>query len=566
MVQLKVADLFQLPPLRNARLICGHESIENRITGVNVIEAPDVADWVQEGDVLLTNLYSVDKLSPLDVFVEKVAQRGLSALIIKTGLFVQEVPEEMVAAARKHKLPIIEISKNVLYRDIASGITRQLMDRRISVLERFKEINNYFVNISLENQGFYRIVNSLEAFIGNPVALYDKNFQSLFSGTSTFATFTTSEKIKEETPYFVRQVSFPDYDSKNYTQFVFPITINDGMKFYLAINVVHKDIEEVHFIAIESAINALALDFLKQHAVIEVEKQFRSDLIGDLLSGRQLSIDDTHRRASLLQWDLRKKYAVIVFHLLATKDGAHISDDKARYDRLYELVRLFTPNLPFQVESDRVILLWDGVSGGEKAWEKLLKQKLSRLHKSWHDVDDGSHFRAGVGEVAATLTEFSRSYREALDALEIFRALNFAGHTIFFSALGVFRMLYQLCDRSRLHEYVPASLNRIVADKSSLRGELMRTLDAFLKCNQNLNETARLLGVHYKTVVYRIEKIARIADIDFKNPEEMLMIRVGLKIMTMSNLLPDGHARFIGYGQMPGTIGLDRELEADISA
>ena len=76
---LKVADLVHLAPLKHARLVCGHDNTGNPVRGVNVIEAPDVADWIQSGDVLLTNLYAVDKLRPLDVFIDKLAKRKLSA-------------------------------------------------------------------------------------------------------------------------------------------------------------------------------------------------------------------------------------------------------------------------------------------------------------------------------------------------------------------------------------------------------------------------------------------------------------------------------------------------------
>ena len=96
--QLKISELLQFAPFRQARLICGEEGLSNPVPGVNVIEAPDVTDWVQPGDVLLTNFYSLDRLRPLDAFIEKVAARKLSALIVKTGLFVQEVPEEIVEA------------------------------------------------------------------------------------------------------------------------------------------------------------------------------------------------------------------------------------------------------------------------------------------------------------------------------------------------------------------------------------------------------------------------------------------------------------------------------------
>jgi len=150
MSQLKVADLLQLATLKKARLVCGEGGINNLISGINIIEAPDIADWVQGGDVLLTNLYSADKLRPLDKFIEKMAQKKLSALIIKVGLFVKEIPSEIIESAKRYDLPVIEIPKDVLYRDIALSISEHLLNEKINILERFKEINDYFINISLE--------------------------------------------------------------------------------------------------------------------------------------------------------------------------------------------------------------------------------------------------------------------------------------------------------------------------------------------------------------------------------------------------------------------------------
>ncbi len=80
MKQFCVADLLKLPLFEDARLMCGKKGLENPITGINIIEAPDVAQWIQGGEVLLTNLYSLKALEPLPAFVKALAKKGLGAL------------------------------------------------------------------------------------------------------------------------------------------------------------------------------------------------------------------------------------------------------------------------------------------------------------------------------------------------------------------------------------------------------------------------------------------------------------------------------------------------------
>jgi len=535
MSQLKVADLLQLATLKKARLVCGEGGINNLISGINIIEAPDIADWVQGGDVLLTNLYSADKLRPLDKFIEKMAQKKLSALIIKVGLFVKEIPSEIIESAKRYDLPVIEIPKDVLYRDIALSISEHLLNEKINILERFKEINDYFINISLENHDFYRIISSLESFIGNPVVLYDKNFQCLFSTNSSLNKFTPSKRSVEELPYYAQEVTFPDFDERLYRQFIFPIKVSNDVKLYLVINKIYKEIAELQFIAIESAINSLALDFIKQRAVIEVEKQFRSDLITDLLSGKKLSIEDVYRRANLLQWDLRRKYAVVVFNIVPMEGKLRNVKiiNKGSYDFLYEIVNMFTLNLPIQQQDDRLIMLWDVSSYTGKDWEWHLKQKLFNLQTAWRAKEKGLTVHAGVGGIAETVIDIARSYREAQDALEIKHAIVLEGDFILFSEIGIFRMLCQYADRSQLEEFVPASLKKLLSVKAAIRDDLLKTLSIYLKNRHNIIETSRNLGVHHKTVAYRIEKIKTVSGMNFEDYEEMLMVQIGFKILTM---------------------------------
>ncbi|WP_306223105.1 PucR family transcriptional regulator [Bosea beijingensis] len=529
--QLKISELLQFAPFKQARLICGEEGLSNPVRGVNVIEAPDVTDWVQPGDVLLTNFYSLDRLRPLDAFIEKVAARKLSALIVKTGLFVQEVPEEIVEAARRHRLPVIEIPRSVLYRTIVLCISEHLLSERLGVLERFKEISDHFLSASLANQGAFRILKSLETFIGNPVGLYDEKLQCLAGTTGSSVSLVPPEGHHEDAPYYVQTIVTPEADDRICNRYVFSVRVGDEVRLYLTVLELHGALEDVQSIAIESAINALALDFLRQQAVIEVEKQFRFDLIGDLLGGSALPSSELHRRAGLIQWDLRRKHAVAVLGLKAPPKS---SDEGKNLERLSQLLTGVIDNAHAQIRGGHIVLFWPAGEGRE--WRTQFQRRFAELSALWSRTEERATLRAGIGEVAADVEGLPRSYSQALDALNIGIRARFEKNLVFFHELGIYRMLCRLAPQHELREMVPPALQRLVAVRTRARADLVETLEAYIACNGNALETSRRLDVHPKTVLYRLDKIRSEAGIDLDDAEEMLMVQIGLKILKMEDV------------------------------
>lgn len=537
MEPFKVTDLFELEPLKTAKLVSGHQGVNNQITGLNIIEAPDVANWLQGGEVLLTNLYSLREIAPVEAFIEKLARKKLSALIVKVGVFVHEIPKEMIDAAQKYHLPIIEITKEVLYRDIAYYITERLLHNRVATLKYFKETHDRFISLSLANKGPQHIIDSLEYFIGNPISVYDQYSHCLFTTNSQILSAHPAVRNAEIGPYYTQVATFPEFDNREIDQIIFPIKITEHVKIYLVISKLFREIEEFQFIAIESAITSLTLEFMKQHAVIEVEKRFRNDLIGDLLSGSIHSLATVQERANLLQWDFKKTYVVVVLNLVSDtfpndKNGYDLQ--RSYYDQLHDLVQKHKNNAPVQTRTERLIVLWDIEPYSEKDWLNQVKTELAKLQKSWREKQEEAVVQIGIGDVAATIMELSRSYQEAEDALNVKKLIDLDSDIAAFSELGIFRLLCQFKDRAQLETFIPLSLRKLLQYKQSNREDLVKTLKVFLHHNQNMNKTAQELFVHYKTVMYRIEKIREITNINFEDSEEVLLIQIGLKILTVT--------------------------------
>lgn len=96
-------------------------------------------------------------------------------------------------------------------------------------------------------------------------------------------------------------------------------------------------------------------------------------------------------------------------------------------------------------------------------------------------------------------------------------------------------MLCSFHDKNQLKEFIHPSLLRIYEYDKDKNNELINTLEMYLKCNLNAVKTAEELYVHYKTVLYRLNRIREIMKLDLEDREEILEIEMGLKILKIIN-------------------------------
>ena len=94
-----------------------------------------------------------------------------------------------------------------------------------------------------------------------------------------------------------------------------------------------------------------------------------------------------------------------------------------------------------------------------------------------------------------------------------------------------YKLLCSFKDRDILTEFIPESLKTLKEYDRDKNNELIDTFAMYLKCNLNAVKTAEELFVHYKTVLYRLNRIKEITNLDIEDRDKMLEVEVGLKIL-----------------------------------
>ncbi|MCM3745567.1 PucR family transcriptional regulator ligand-binding domain-containing protein [Sporosarcina luteola] len=541
-MEFRVKDLLAIGPMKDAEILSGRTYVQNVIEGVTIMEGPDIANWIKGGEVILTSLYSIRDFNVQEQkdFIAKLADKNVSALVIKKH--TEDISDQLLEAGEKNRMPIIQLPQEVPFVDVMYPIMGELFNKQVTKLRYFKEIHDRFTALSLADKGLEKIIYTLEKLIGNPVALFDRNFSCIVSTYPELEQFEMVEKVHfyEQTsgikfPHYRQIVKYPELDNVKGHQIVVPIEALNHNKMYLLIGEINKSLGELDLIAVENAATSLSLELVKQFAVAEVEKKYKNDLIEELISGKIQSIQAVYEKANVIGWDFTGAFAAVLFKLNRQAEGA-LKQKGDLADRAHflvnEAIHHYLPNGIISNKSNLFIVLWkvEKESKNDTAWMNDIKNTARTIQaviqKQAKDID----VQVGIGSAVGDISEIPQSYREAHDALDLGETLNGLASITAFSELGIFRLLRYVKDSSALMQFIPKSLKELLDYQQANQSDLLKTLQTFLECNQNAAQTAKLLFVHYKTVVYRLERVKEITGMDFEDSEEMLSVRVGLKI------------------------------------
>ncbi len=543
-------DLLKLKVLEQANFSGDHSCLTKPITGITVMDAPDIADWLKGGELILTSLYPIRSNSDEEMkeWVTHLAAMNVSALIIKIDKVFAKIPEAIVTACELSNIPIITIPFSVAFVDIMYPVMERLLNNKVTELKYFKDVHDKFTALSLADAGIDKIIATLNKLIGNPITIYDRYLHCIATTHQSVSLFHSAERLQLDKffstkfAFYTQKVIFPELQDGKYNQVVVPIAAVNNVKISLVINEINHPTVPLDFIAIENAAIALSLELVKQFAVAEVERKFQNDLIDDLIAGRADSLESVYERANVIGWDLEGEHAVVLFHLLANRqvDSMRKWYSKRKqmqeyYHLLSEIINFHLPNGIVRVKSDVIIVLWKIQTDKEnkRLWLEQVKKITENIQTKLKNQKKDLVLQVGIGSPAYSILDVPKSYKTAQNALDLGNGFDQRNFITSFDELGIYRLLYQFEDIEQLKKFIPESLNKLVNYRQVTGNDLVETLRVFLQCNQNATKTAQALYIHYKTVSYRIQRIKEIMGFDFENADELLCLQVGLKIIDL---------------------------------
>ncbi len=550
---ITVREALSLNLVDRLKVVGGENGLDRVIKLVNVIEVPDIMDWLMDGELLLTTGYSFREYPELmKSLIPRMNEKGSAALAIKTKRYMNEIPDEIIDSANNYNIPLLEVPYDLSFSEIIAPVLGVVFNKQNKILQKLEQAHRKLMDLALNGSPLEELCQETGKLISNPVAIVDREgflivndecpdqhkFELFFSDGSV--------EVKKEKLRFgnIKEVRYSlEYASDNDT----PPTIKalripiiaDKYLYGHMVAIVNSPVSEPDILTMERAATIAALEFTKRKAIYEIERSYYNDFLEILLSCDFESSSEIVSRGRVFNIDLDLPTAVILVNdnsieqITEIKQYMNINGSRSK-EGLLNLINNFFKQVKIDnfiagIKGNNIVIV--GSLAGENHNSRLkdiVTELVSYLHGS---LRRGDSINIGVGRLFYDPRQINRSFEEAREALRIAQ-LSDRIQVVFFDNLGFYKILSEK-NRSDLDSFVNDLLNPVFEYDQTRKGELIKTLETYFDTNRNLKLTSTKLFTHYNTVLYRIRKIEELTGASFNNPEDSLNLEIAVNILKL---------------------------------
>ncbi|MDO9378388.1 MAG: PucR family transcriptional regulator ligand-binding domain-containing protein [Nocardioidaceae bacterium] len=532
--------------LDGTTVLAGAGGLDRLVTGVNVMEVPDVLGWVKPNELLLTTGFPLLRADhdldedALEALFRGLEDAGVAGFGIKLGRYVDDVPAALLALADELGFPVLRLPDEVAFDDALRDVYGELNTVQASVLERIDALHSALTLIVLEGGDLEDIAAEVGRVLDVGIAITSTDGREWAAALSDAERMALEEADVVDDTGRIRVERFRQA----------PVAVGEGELRLLHVAASGAELarlvvlasgrrlqpSDVH--ALERAATVAALLITRQQAVNAVEGKYRGDFLRDVFQSRAGSPEYVHEHAAGLGWDLGRSVVVLVAQLDPPEPGEDPVSGRVRrawQDRFAsawrQVVESQDRTAPVADFSAEVVALLPTAGLSPEAVEARVATTVAAVRG---DQGGGRRsFSAGVSRVVEGAGSLPEAYAHARKAVEVGRRMHGRGSATFFDSLGVRRLLSLIDDESELHGFVREVLGGL-ADDTAQAVDLRSTLQILLDTNVNVAEAARLQHFHYNTMRYRVAKLESLVGPFTSDPHVRLDVAVALQILQMA--------------------------------
>ncbi|GIL13481.1 MAG: CdaR family transcriptional regulator [Chloroflexota bacterium] len=534
---ITVEDVRKLALPLGTRVVAGDGHLNRSVTWTTVIylENKTPAKALQRGEMVLVappETNNVRQITDVDV-VRWASDMQASAVVLS-----ENASPTAIAEANAFGMPVMVLPGGSRVRLVEKTVVSLLVDRKGQLERRATQIYRQLTQISSRNEGMAELVNAMARLTNKSIVVQDKRLKTLDSAVqpgligswddvenflknlySLPIEFQDRLRVGEvENPALLQSLPIPGL-----ARLVAPIITRNIGRGYLSIIGREGDLDDIDLLVAEHGAAACALEMAKAKAISDTEKRLRGTFLDRLLLG-DVSQQEAVRQGERFEHDMTQPHVAIVLAWQGDK-----TPSSRRLETLVNqvVVAQRAAALVWQREKENELIVFHATDTKDPidTSMKLAKAFVQEIQRQY----PGTRFAIGLGQPAREISAWRNSHRDAVQALELAARLQ-TDTPLYIGDLGVYQLILSLSDREKLLAFCDKTLGALVEYDMRQRADLIKTLEAFFACHGNLSQTADMLIVHRNTLLYRMNRINEIAEIDLNRPETRLALHLALTI------------------------------------
>ena len=550
---MKIQDILKDKRFSEFSLLAGLSGVGNAISTVTVIDTPDGAKWLSGGEFVITTAYMLkDDEEALLRFIRTLKARKASALGIKQGRYIENIPDSALALSDDLGLPLLLIPQKFPYADIINPILSELVNQQTNRLIQANLIHTKFTELAVSDASIPDILSAFMSIVGVPTAFFDFETAQIWYSDSESS---LAQHLKTE-----RILSHRDIDRARYD---LHLIANQNRRFGVLVfekGVLEREMEEDggtalirerdpgFKIALENAATNI---ILREQTIIsnrQVAERYKGLLIQDILIHNIKSETEIHNRAEIFGWDFHDGGIVLEVDINNIKQRfkRNFSNNTSKmleemsteiFDISIREILRFYPNAHYVKLSDIIIFVLSIRPKERKQMEKQIAEAFSRIQKSIENIPFTISF--GIGRYYENIEQIYLSYQEAREVIRLSYMFSWFNRILYYEKMDLFRIFLPILDNQEALEACRNCLQPLLDYDRKNGKNMLETLQVVSECDWNLKLAAERMFLHPNSVKYRMEQIGKLIHRNCREHSDRLLIEIAILVQTMAKNIPD---------------------------
>ncbi len=472
-----------------------------------------------------------------DEVITSLAQAGVRAIAAKG-----EISDEAIKISSDLGVSLLALPDDSNLTSLERAVTTLIVNQSAQLTQRAIEIQRQLTRLAAENRDLNSLLQLMARATAKPVIVHDDAGVLMAQVYPNMARRGGGRTLMQSLPYGTFQNWLNrDAPSAEGAIVASPLGHTTVLKVekrvagYLSLVSNGSGLDDFDRLVLAYGADVCAIEMAKSRAIAFAVEQTRGDWVQMWLSGTHADDDLMTTRAQQGGFDVDALCMVAVFRATTVSGNLLplesltplVRDDMARRQingAVGQYVDVIVALYPLEdaTQAQRI----------RKIMEEVRNQLATRTPSGL--------VGAGISRPAKGLTALRESYREAKDAMSIANELGDLEQATFYGDLKLYQLLLALKDRNleQMRQFYEVTLGPLVLHDDRKQGDLLRTLNGFFQSNGNLAKAAQELDVHRNTLVYRLERISELTDLDLDDADNRLILHLALKIQRVLATLP----------------------------
>ncbi len=526
-------------PLGTALVVGDPESQIN--WAVTVRAQPPAFPDIYGGELALVSmdvLRSYDSRITLSEVVQSLHEVGVRAVAVEG-----EVTRHAVSVASERGVCLLALPEGTNLPSVERAVNKLILNQTAQLTERAMEIQRQLTRLVAENRELSSLLQVIARATAKPVVVHDDAgvlMEQVYPSVGKRA--VTGRSLVQSLPYTQFQKwlekeapSMQGIIVQSPIGYTTVLKVEKRIAGYLSLVEKAGDIDDFDRLVLAYGADVCAIEIAKARAIASAVEQARGDWVQMWLSGTPGDEDLLMTRAHQSGFDPQAVFVAVVFRAMSEGSQA------APTESLISLVRddFARRQIAGAVGQyvDVVVALYPLDAANDL---KRVRAHVDELRAQMAARTPSGLVAAGISRPAQGLQSLRDAYREAKDAVSIALELGDREKSTFYGDLKLYQLLLALKDRSLPHlkRFHHEILGPLIEHDNRKQSDLIRTLEGFFRANGNLAKAAENLDVHRNTLVYRLERIAELTDLDLDDADNRLILHLALKIERVLATMP----------------------------